>query len=211
MTEQGLERLKIDRLHVTARALELSPAAVQQRFKHIWEPLDDLSRQLEVLPAGLVRFWLAQPGGHVVISHMPSRYEPGIQTLKRQVLHHVAHIRLSDLVTAPLEALVPIGHLLDHLLGSGGATDEPWLSEGGGANQRLCQVGQRVQALFPLGYGFDQGACADARSYLARSLALYLHDRRALNVSDPQIERLLRTTLLSGAFWHSHEMQAQGN
>lgn len=206
MTEQGLERLKIDRLHVTARALELSPAAVQERFKHIWAPLDDLSRQLTVLPAGLVRFWLAQPGGHVVITHLPSRYEPGIQTLKRQVLHHVAYVRLSDLETATLEALVPIGHLLDHLLGSGGAMDEPWLSEGGGVNQRLRQVGQRVQALFPLGYGFDQAACADVRSYFARSLALYLHDRRALNVADPQIERLLQTTLFSDAFWRSLKM-----
>jgi len=211
MTDPGLERLKIDRLHVTARALELSPAAVQQHFKHIWAPLDGLSRQLRILPLGLIGFWLAQPGGHVVITHMPSRYEPGIQPLKRQVLHNVAYIRLSDLVSAPLEALAPVGHLLDHLLGSGGATEEPSLSEGGGVNLSLRQVGQRVGALFALGYGFDQVACADVRSYFARSLALYLHDRRALNIADPQIERLLRTTILSDAFWRSRKMQAQGN
>jgi hypothetical protein len=211
MTEQGLERLKIDRLHVTARALELSPAAVQQHFKHIWDPIDDLSRQLRILPAGLVRLWLDQPGGHVVITHMPSRYEPGTQTLKRQVLRNVAYVRLSDLATVPLEALVPVGRLLDHLLGSGGATEEPWLSQGGGVNLSLREVGRRVGALFPLGYGFDQAACVDVRSYFARSLALYLHDRRALNVADPQIERLLRTTILSNAFWRSRKIQKQGN
>ncbi len=211
MTEQSLERLKIDRLHVTARALELSPAAVQQHFKHIWEPLDDLSRRFSILPLGLIRFWLAQSGGHVVITHMPSRYETGIQTLKRQVLHNVAHIRLSDLASAPLEALVPVGHLLDHLLGSGGVSEGPWLSEGGGVNPTLRKVGQRVETLFALGYGFDQAACADVRSYFGRSLALYLHDRRALNIADPQIERLLRTTLLSDAFWRESRMQVTGS
>ncbi len=211
MTDPGLERLKIDRLHVTARALELSPAAVQQHFKHIWAPLDDLSRQLRILPVGLIGFWLAQPGGHVIITHTPSRYDPGSQTVERQVLHNVAYIRLSDLASAPLEALATVGHLLDHLLGSGGATEEPWLSEGGGVNLTLRQVGQRVRALFALGYGFDQAACGDVRSYFARSLALYLHDRRALNIADPQIERLLRTTILSGAFWRSRKMQGQAN
>ena len=65
-----------------------------------------------------------------------------------------------------------------------------------------------MRELFPLGYGFDKAACREAQSYFARSVALYLHDRRALNVADPQIERLLRTTVFSGAFWRSRQTHA---
>ncbi|MEM4724162.1 MAG: hypothetical protein QXP01_04050, partial [Candidatus Hadarchaeum sp.] len=73
---------------------------------------------------------------------------------------------------------------------------------GGGVNDALQKVGAGIAELFRLGYGFDAEACRDVRSYFARSLALYLHDRRALNVADPRMERLLRTTLFADAFWH---------
>ena len=208
MKARTLEQLKIDKIHVAPRALELSSAAAQRRFKHIWAPLEDLATRLRSLPPGLVRFWLDQTGGHVIVTHLPSRYEPGGQALKRQVLRNVAYVRMSDLAAGSLEALVPIGHLLDHLLGSSGMVDGLWLSEGGGTNPALREVGERIVKLFPLGYGFDEAACRDVRTYFARSLALYLHDRGALNVVDPQIEKLLRTTLFSGAFWRSRKMQA---
>jgi hypothetical protein len=208
MKGQILVRLKVDRLHVAPRALELSPANTQRRFKHIWAPLDELLSQLRPLPAGLVRFWLDQPGGHIMITHLPSHYEPGEQAFKHGLLRNIAFLRLSELAEGSLEALVPLGHLLDHLLGNGGALEGLWLSEGGGIDPVLREVGGRVHKLFPLGYGFDEAACGDARTYFARSLALYLHDRRELNVADPQIERLLRTTVLSAAFWRSRKMRA---
>ncbi len=161
-----LERFKVERIHVAPRALELSPLKVQRRFSHVWAPLEDLLRQLRPFPAGLVRFWLEQPGGHVVITYLPSRYAVGEQRLKEHSLRHVAYVGLSDLADGSLEALVPIA------------------------------------TLFALGYGFDAEACRDVRSYFARSLALYLHDRHTLNVADPRMERLLRTTLFADAFWH---------
>jgi hypothetical protein len=210
MKGQILERLKVDRLHVAPRALELSPANTQRHFKHIWAPLDELLSRLRPLPAGLVRFWLDRPGGHIMITHLPSRYDPEEQAFKQQALRNIAFVRLSELAEGSLEALVPLGYLLDHLLGSGGSVDSPWLSEGGGIDPVLREVGGRVRELFPLGYGFDEAACGDARTYFARSLALYLYDRRALNVADPQIERLLRTTVLSEAFWRSRGTQAAG-
>jgi len=203
MDSRASERLKIDRIHVAPRALELSSPVAQQRFPHIWAPLDDLIGKLRALPTGLVRFWLQQPAGHVVITHLSSRYAPGEQRLKRQGLHNVAYIRVSDLAQDSLEALVPVGHLLDHLLGSSGTEEGLWLSDGGGVNPSLREVGARVVKLFPLGYGFDEAACQDVHAYFARSLALYLQDRRALNVADPLIEKLLRTTLLSESFWRS--------
>jgi hypothetical protein len=201
MDSQVLLQLKAERLHVAPRALDLSPTEAQQRFAHLWMPLEELSSRLKALPTGLVRFWLQQPTGHVVIIHLASRYEPGEHRLKHDVLRNVAFVGVSDLAQASLEALVPIGHWLDHLLGNAGADEGLWLSEGGGASPALHEVGARVAELFPLGHGFDAQACTDARTYFARSLALYWHDRRALNAADPLLERLLRTTLCAEAFW----------
>jgi hypothetical protein len=209
MDSRVSERLKIDRIHVAPRALELSPVA-QKRFTHIWAPLHDLVAKLRALPSGLVRFWLDQPGGHVVITHQSSRYEPGEQPLKRQVLRNVAYVEASALAQDSLEALVPIGHLLDHLLGSSGTAEGLWLSEGGGVNPALREVGARIVELFALGYGFDGAACHDVHAYFARSLALYLQDRRALNAADPLVEKLLRTALLSQSFWRSRKIPAPG-
>jgi hypothetical protein len=194
-------RLKVERMHIVPRALELSPVEVQRRFPHAWAPLEELVKQLRAFPAGLVHFWLEQPGGHVVLTHLPSRYVVGEQKLKGHPLHHVAYVRLSDLADGSLEALVPIGHLLDHLLSAAGGEEGLWFSEGGGMNRTLQGLGASIVALFALGYGFDTEACRDVRSYFARSFALYLHDRRALNVADPQMEKLLRTTLFAEAFW----------
>ena len=201
MQNRALALLKVDRMHVAPRALELSPAAAQRRFMAVWAPLEELLSRLGLLPLGLVRFWLQQPGGHVVITHLPPSYEPGTRLLKRHALHNVARVSVSDLARDSLDALVPVGHLLDHLLGCAGAEDGKWLSEAGGLNPALSRVGTRVAELFELGYGFDKAARDDVRAYWARSLALYLHDRGALNAADPLVEKLLRTTVLSSAFW----------
>jgi len=200
---QALARLKMERMHVAPRALDLSPPEAQRRFAHVWAPLDELSLRLRGLPVGLVHLWLQQSTGHVVITHLASRYEPGEHRLKQQVLCNVAYVGISDLAQGSWEALVPVAHWLDHLLGMAGAGVGPWLSEGGGVSPALRQVGARVAELFPLGHGFDAQACTDVRAYFARSLALYWHNRRALNAADPLLERLLRTTLCADAFWRS--------
>lgn len=195
-----LERLKMDRMHVAPRTLDLSPLHLRERFGNIWAPLEELTRRLRPLPAGLVRYWLAQRGGHVIIVHHPSRYEAGDQPFGSQSLHNVAYVSLSDLASDSIEALVVVGNLLDHLLGSGGE-EGPWLSSGGGTNSPLREVGARIAEYFPLGHGFDEMARTDPNAYFARSLAQYLHDRRSLNAADPLVEKLLRQTLLSDAFW----------
>ncbi len=194
-------RLKLERLHVAPRALDLSPPEAQRCFASVWAPLEVLSLRLKGLPTGLVRFWLRQPAGHVVVTHLTSRYEPGEHLLKHDVLCNVAYVGLPDLAQGSPDALVPVGHLLDHLLGNAGAGQGLWLSAGGGTSPALQEVGTRVAELFPLGHGFDAQARADVRAYFARSLALYWHDRRALNAADPLLERLLRTTLCADAFW----------
>jgi len=207
MAAKLLERLKIDRLHVAPRTLELSSAMAQERYSQLWAPLQDLARHLSPLPGGLLRFWLNQTGGHVVVTHLSSHYEPGEGQLKNATLRNVAYVSASDLAGAPIEALAPVGSLLDHLLGNAGAELGAWLSEGGGVHSALHELGLRVVELFPLGYGFDAAACADARSYFARSFALYLHDRRRLNVADPLMERLFRASLLADAFWRAKRLK----
>jgi len=205
MKTRVLQELKVERIHVAPRALDLASEPVQQRFPHVWAPLEALLGELQPFPEGLVRFWLEQTGGHVVITHLASYYDPGDWLLKDKLLHNMAYVGLSDLAESSLEALVPVGHLLDHLLGNGGQLEGRWLSEGGGADLALQQVGARVAELFLLGHGFDEAASRDSRSYFARSVALYLQDRRALNVADPLLARLLRSMLFSDRFWRSRQ------
>jgi hypothetical protein len=207
MDRGTFERLKLERFHVAPRAVELSSAAAQRRYRELWAPLQDLVGRLRPLPNGLMRFWLKQPGGHVIVTHGASHYEAGEAQLKQSVFSNVAYVCASDLAEYPIKALAPVGSLLDHLLGNAGTETGPWLSEGGGVNDALRDLGLHVQELFPLGYGFDEAACADSHSYFAHSFALYLEDRRRLNVADPPLERLFRTSLLSEAFWRSRRMK----
>ncbi len=205
LDKKALAQLKMERMHVAPLALDLAPSAAQQSFTSVWAPLEGLADRLRHLPVGLLRFWLMQPGGHVVITHLPSRYEAGEQVLGRHVWRNVAYVAAADLARDSLESLVPVGHLMDHLLGAAGAEDGRWLSEGGGVNPALRTVGARVVELFSLGHGFDETARSEAHSYFARSFALYLHERRALNIADPLLERCLRTTLFWAPFWREEQ------
>lgn len=142
-----LERLKMDRLHVAPRTLDLSPVHLRERFPNIWAPLEELARRLRPLPAGLMRYWLAQRGGHAIIVHHPSRYEVGEQPFGSQSLHNVAFVSLSDLASDSIEALVVVGNLLDHLLGSGGRRARG--SPVGEAPTRLCtRLGRALPSTF---------------------------------------------------------------
>jgi hypothetical protein len=202
MNEQTLRRLTLERIHLLRpRELEESPAHVRQCYSTLWAPLSELARRLQTLPSGLQSVWLDSPGGHVVITHLRSRYAPGEYALNTNILVNVALVSVADLAMDSFDALLPITSLLDHLLGNDGSKEGCWLSEGGGRNAALQGVGRRITALFPLGHGFDALARADVRAYFARSLALYLHDRSALNVADPLLEKLVRTTLMSDRFW----------
>jgi hypothetical protein len=53
----------------------------------------------------------------------------------------------------------------------------------------------------PSAMGMDEESRQNPRQYLARSLAWYVTDRRALNAADPAVERLLKHTLMDERFW----------
>ena len=191
-----LRALKRERLHVEPRALDQSPPQVRRRFAHVWAPADLLLAHLRAWPAGLIAFWLAAPAGHIVFSASPSAYLPGGLPWREGSLAAVARLALADLVAEDRPASEAVAHLVDHLLGSRGAGPGPWLSDGAGATADLRAVGERLLELARLGYG-----PTEPRAYFAWAFSAYWLDRRALNVADPQAERLLRTTLCDEAWW----------
>lgn len=196
--EQLLRTLKRERLHVERRALAESPPAVRHRFAHALAPIELLGERLAPWPAGLLAFWLGAPAGHVILSAGPSAYLPGAVPWHGRELQAVARVSLADLLDDPRGTLEAIAHLVDHLLGSRGAAGGPWLSDGTGATAPLQAVGQRIVGLARLGYG-----PTEPRAYFAWAFGGYWLDRRSLNVADPNVERLLRTTLASQAFWEA--------
>ena len=193
------------KLHLVPGALARVGTAVSERFDNPWAAVEALTRQLRPFPSGLLRFWAAQERGHVLIGPRDGGYVPGPQPCGRRTLDGVAHVALADLAATNDRPRVLIGHLLDHLLGCGGADEGAWLSDGGGITPRWQEVGQRVRELFALGYGQSEAAQSDAHVYLAEGLAAYCRERRAFNTADPLLERLLRHTVMADAFWLSEE------
>ncbi|HIC90051.1 MAG TPA: hypothetical protein EYP04_11715 [Anaerolineae bacterium] len=189
------------KIHIEPGMLARVPTAISEHFSSPWAPAQLLVKQLAPLPVGLLRWWASHSCGHVLIGTRASGYEPGGVVIRSKELRGVAYIRVTDLVKPDWELLVPIGRLLDHLLGCDCDEAGTWLSDGGGTTKALREVGQRLQRLFPLGYGLSQAAQNDPHAYFAEGFAYYCHDRRALNVVDPVLERLLRTTLMHERFW----------
>lgn len=192
-----LRALKRERLHIERQALRTSPPAVRQCFAHVWAPADRLLESLAAWPASLLAYWLAAPAGHVVFTAGPSAYLPGPWRWHQDELQAVAQIALGDLLGDARAALIVVAELADHLLGSCGATGGPNLSDGAGATPQLLGVGEHIASLARLGYG-----PSEPHAYFAWAFTGYWLDRRALNVADPNVERLLHTTLWNEAFWN---------
>ena len=199
--QQALRQLTTEKMHVEPQALRLSPPAVQRRYDHAWAPVQHLGKLLQPCPEGLLRWWAASPRGHVVLTHLPSRYTEGPQALRKETVENVAYICLNDLRRDPQIALRLVASLLDHLMGSGGALKGAWLSDGAGVVPRLADIGERVREYAALGYLKDIAEVSGSREYFAAAFALYLTNHQDLNVADPCIYRLLRNAILSEPFW----------
>jgi hypothetical protein len=189
---------------------------VRRIFDHAWAPMQALGDHVRRLPAELLDHLLVHPGGYVAITGGESQYITGPASLRGVRVTNVAHISVEDLARDTERPLHVIGHLIDHHLGCGGASEGPWLSEGGGTLPVWKAAGARLPALFALGYGIEVGraqasvAPSNVRDYFAQSLALYCRDRQHLNVADPQITKLLRSTLWNQAFWRAVDSQELG-
>lgn len=181
----------------------LSRAApwVRGVFAHNWAPMQALARQFDCLPPTLWGFLLGLETGYLCLHNGGSCYRPGPATLRHQRVQNVAYVSVEDLAEENERPLHVLGHLIDHHLGCGGTEGGMWLSDGGGLEPRWREAGQRLPGLFALGYGADEVAERDVRSYFAQSLALRCRDARSLNMVDPQIDRWFRSTLWDHSFW----------
>lgn len=196
-----LEMLWRERMHTDPQAIELAPAPVRQAFGSIWEPAERIRGYLERLPAGLLSLWLERPRGHLVFTHLPSGYHPGLYTWRGREFEGVCTICTADLAQQPCTALVAVGDLIDHLLGSGLETGGAWLADGLGLTEGLRELAPRLARLRVLGYATPHDITDTPRSYFSRAFALYLVDSAGLNVTDPLAYRFFHHALLSDAWW----------
>ncbi len=177
-------------------------------FDSQWAPVERWAQHLGNLPAGLLSFLAGHPHGHLLVSDRTA-YIPGEVRIGGQAYSHVCLCDIRQLQT-PFAGIYVVAQLLDHLLGCDGEGVGRWLSEGGGITPALTELGRRIRELYELGYGMDEECRLSPRQYFARSLAWYVTDRRALNVADPAVERLLQHSMMDERFWHSLE-DARGN
>lgn len=196
-----VKHLLAAKVHLAPKAYDAVPREAQEQFDNPWALATALGQHLQHLPHRCLRFLAEEPQGHLVITPGGSGYAPGPQTISRRELLNVASIGVPALLEGRHALWRPVGQLLDHLLGCHGEPDGPWLSDGHGITPQWQEVGQRIQELYPLSYGLDEETRSHPHAYLAGSLAWYLLDRQRLEVADPPVTRLLRTTLLDEHFW----------
>lgn len=186
----ALQRLLADKLHVSPGASEHSPG----------KSLSDLVSCFRPLPNLLLRWWADHPRGHVVVDDTaPHGYVAGPQTEGSKTLENVVWLSAEAAGNRSL-VLAEAAYLLNHLLGCHGEMGGLWLSDGGGLTDVWSQVGRRLHENFTLGYAPD-AAAVDPHTYFSWGLSTYMLDRRTLNMIDPLLERLLRTTILCNDFW----------
>lgn len=190
-----------EKMHLEPHVWELVPPSVRAAYAHPWQPAERLFDLLQPWPLGLLRAWQVSRRGHIVFGRLPSHYQPGPFPWREETLEGVCHISLQELLQEETQVLLALFHMLDHLLGSDGAPEGPWLSEGAGITPALAGVGARVAQSYALGYWQGALEVRDARDYFAQTLLLYLREPQKLNVLDPLLHKLYRRTLMNEEFW----------
>jgi len=196
-----LRALWRDKMHVEPAALDLVPASIRATYDHILQPAEILMADLQALPLGLLLFWKDCSPGHLVFTHRPSRYRPGPQPWRDGALDGLCELSIVELRQDRASVFRALFNLLDHLLGSCGASDGAWLSDGAGVTADLRRLGERLARIYALGHWRGEFPALDAHDYLAHAWWLYIDDPRRLNTADPLVHRLLSTTLMDEGFW----------
>jgi len=199
--ERLLKELKVRRIHVYPRLLALLPPEISVQFASQWEPVERLAAILGGLPLGALRFLLASPTGALAITLADSRYVRGPFALHKTQLENIALVPAMALLEGPVEPLRVAAHLYDHLLGSGGDSDGPSLSDGGGITSQWTEVGAQIPRLFALGHNPDSICRRSPADYFAQSVALYAVRPKELNATDPNMHKLLTRSFFSENFW----------
>ena len=177
------------RVHVSPDALARSPGHVRERFPTPVAAMRATLAYLRPLPNALMRLWLAQDRGHIVIDAVRQGFRPGMSEFRGRRLEDAAWVRLALLADDPIAFLSPVGALILHLIGWGAPPEEK--------GRAWRDFARGVRSGFEAGYGRSDAARADVDAYLAEGVAWYLADRRGLNVADPRLEKLLRATIFN--------------
>ncbi|MFO7695631.1 MAG: hypothetical protein R6X16_00550 [Anaerolineae bacterium] len=194
-----LDELWRDRIHTDPQALERVPAAIRQNLTSIWEPAECVRARLADLPEGLLSLWIDSQRGHLVLTHLPSRYVTGIQQWRGRDLDGVCYLSATDVLQHPYAAFAALGDLIDHLLGSGG--EAACLADGEGATPVLRTLAERLAALHRLGYATPIESADTPRAYFSHTWALYMTDPVTLNTLDPLAYRFYRHALMAQSWW----------
>jgi hypothetical protein len=194
--QRSLRALWRAKMHVEPYALDLASASTRARYGHIWEAAEELLRDLEVLPLGLLRIWENGARGHIVFTHRRSVYQPGLQEWQGSMLDGVCYLSLDTWRSDPQDAWMALLNLVDHLLGSDALAGGPWFSDGAGLTASLGRLGASFQRAHALGYGHQALGIATARQYFAATLWLYLRDSRRLQTLDPLLYKLYHFSLM---------------
>lgn len=197
----GQRALLRHKIHVRTDALARSRGDVQERLSSSWQAAIEIAHQLRGLPEDAFLWWAEQPAGHILLTADERGYSRAPLVHAGDTLCGVAFIPLRQILYERQQAAITAILPLDHLLGCGGEADGRWLSEGNSIHPRWARIGNQIAALFTLGYGLSEAACRDPHHYLAEGLWTSIHDRRRLNLADPKLDRLLRSSLLSSPFW----------
>lgn len=188
---------------VWRRLIHTDPSAIeggQDSWTSIWEPSEALLLALGKLPDGLLSYWLYVDRGHIVIDAGPSAYHPGPQSWQGRTFEGLCHLGSGDLATDEASIWQALFALFDHLLGSACLGNER-LSDGKGASPHLQGAARRLRTACDLGYASELLGVSTPPGYLAHGWLLYLTHRKALNVADPILCRLLDDSLMNDAFW----------
>jgi hypothetical protein len=199
--EHALKVLGNERIHLDPNALSSLPNSLQNQFECVWTPVESLLELLEPFPAGLLNWWLGIPNGHIVISSLPSSYNPGELYWRTHKYTSIAYISPQDLLGSGKVAFLVTMRMLNHLFGSGGEQDNAYFSQGFGLTPKLAEAALQYVSIEQLQYGHSILSITSASDYLAETLWLALQDRQSLNRIDPLLEKLYYRTLLSERFW----------
>ncbi|MCE5259224.1 MAG: hypothetical protein LLG44_09230 [Chloroflexi bacterium] len=188
------------RIHVAPDALDGLPAQ-QGRIETVWDLGLTFLKILAPLPDGMLRWWLAQPRGHIVIHSGESRYVPGTQIWRGNSYESVLYISAEQAAGDSRESFLLVMRLLDDLLGEELQAARGSFSDGCGSTQALTEAAQRFSRLAQLGYGSDLLGADSPSDYLAQTLYLALAEPQELNRLNPLLLKLYQQTLLSEGFW----------
>lgn len=206
--ERLLKEMKVRRIHVYPRLLAEMPRETAARFDSPWAAVERLAAILGRMPLGALHFLLAGPTGAFAVTPAESLYARGPYTLHKTQVENVAFVSAAALLSDEVEVLRTAAYLYDHLLGSGGASGGPNLSDGVGVTPQWTEVATQIPRLFALGHNPDPLCRRSPADYFAQSAALHAVRPRELNAADPNMHKLLARSFFSENFWRQRSEES---